>query len=222
MKGAGYQHAMFAALALPVCRAYACGRGRRRTQATRRPVPKGSPAMTSVSSISPRLISAVSPEPASLLAATAAELAAWWNSGNYDLGSDDAATDIACISDALRSLASLFDPESDEPYRNLYDWACDLADGQLVSVATRGTAGEAQRPPAARRKRAASEPADAHSSFAAGSGLPGLRDLARAAAGHAPRSPRRRRRLPLYGQRAAGPDRPDACPVAGPAGLRCA
>ena len=90
--------------------------------------------MTSVSSISPRLISAVSPEPARLLAATAAELAGRWNSGNYDLGSDDAATDIACIRDALRSLASLFDPESDEPYRNLYDWACDLAEGQLVSA----------------------------------------------------------------------------------------
>ena len=90
--------------------------------------------MTSVSFISPRLISAVSPEPARLLAAAAAELAGRWNSGNYDLGSDDAVTDLGCIRDALRSLAGLFDPESDEPYRNLYDWACDLAEDRLVSA----------------------------------------------------------------------------------------
>ena len=82
--------------------------------------------MTCAASISPRLISAVSPEPARLLAAAAAELADRWNSGNYDLGEADAVTDISRIRDALRSLAGLFDPESVEPYRNLYDWACEL------------------------------------------------------------------------------------------------
>jgi hypothetical protein len=89
--------------------------------------------MTSVGSISPRLISAVSPEPALLLAAAAAELADRWNSGSYDLGEADAVTDIGCVRDALKSLAGLFDPESDEPFRNLYDWACELAEGRVVS-----------------------------------------------------------------------------------------
>jgi hypothetical protein len=90
--------------------------------------------MTSVSSISPRLISAISPEPARLLAAAAAELADRWNSGNYDLGEADAVADIGCISDALRSLAGLLDPKSDEPYRNLYDWARDLAEDRVFSA----------------------------------------------------------------------------------------
>jgi hypothetical protein len=89
--------------------------------------------MTSVSSISPWLISAVSAEPARLLAAAAAELVGRWNSGNYDLGQADAVTDIGCIRDALGSLAGLFDPESNEPYRNLYDWACELAEDRLAS-----------------------------------------------------------------------------------------
>jgi hypothetical protein len=130
-----------------------CERARRRTQAVRRPVPKGSPAMTSVSSIRSRLISAVSPEPARLLAAAAAELADRWNSANYDLGDADAVTDIGCVRDALRSLAGLFDPDSDEPFRDLYDWACELAEGQLVSGHAATLAAEADAAVA----RAASE-----------------------------------------------------------------
>src|SRR5260370_38054017 len=130
---AATQRYRFAVLALPVCRGCTCGRGRRRTQAIRHPVLKGSPAMTSVSSISPRLISAVSPQPARLLAAAAAELADPWDSGSYHLGEADAVSDIGCIRDALRSLADLFDPQSDEPFRNLYDWAYALAEDRVVS-----------------------------------------------------------------------------------------
>ena len=71
--------------------------------------------------------------PARLLAAAAAELADRWSSGNYDLGEADAVTDIGCIRDALRSLAGLFDPESHEPFHNLYDWAFEAAEDRLVS-----------------------------------------------------------------------------------------
>src|SRR5260370_16251023 len=80
---AATQRYRFAVLALPVCRVCTCGRGRRRTQAIRHPVLKGSPAMTSVSSISPRLISPVSPHPPRLLAPAAAELPDPRNTGTY-------------------------------------------------------------------------------------------------------------------------------------------
>lgn len=48
---------------------------------------------TSVASVNPRLISAVSPDPAVLLAAASAELAHRWASGDYDL--DDIADRLA-------------------------------------------------------------------------------------------------------------------------------
>jgi len=86
---------------------------------------------TSVGSISPRLISAVSPEPGRLLAAAAVELADRWNSGNYDLGEAEAVADIGCIRDALRSLAGLFDSDAGDRWcRNLYDCASDMAFGE--------------------------------------------------------------------------------------------
>jgi hypothetical protein len=44
---------------------------------------------TSLASISPRLISAVSSDPAALLATAAAELARRWIGGNYELGLAD-------------------------------------------------------------------------------------------------------------------------------------
>ena len=93
--------------------------------------------MTSVRCINPRLISAVSPEPAHLLAAAAAELASRWNSGNYDLGDAEAIADISCIRDAFRSLAGLLDPDEGNPWcRNLYDCASDLAfeEGRTISA----------------------------------------------------------------------------------------
>jgi hypothetical protein len=83
---------------------------------------------TSVGSINPRLIGAVSPEPARLLAAAAAELADRWTSGNYDLGEGEAVTDIGCIRDAVWSLAGLLNPDAGNLWwRNLYECASDLA-----------------------------------------------------------------------------------------------
>jgi hypothetical protein len=102
--------------------------------------------MLSVGSINPRLISAVSPEPARLLATAAAELARRWNSGNYDLGGAEAIADIGCIRDTLRSLAGLFDSDAGNPWcRNLYDCASDLAseDGRPVSAHAAKRADEA-------------------------------------------------------------------------------
>lgn len=89
---------------------------------------------TSVSSVSPRLVSAVSPDPAALLAAAAAELAGRWDSGDYDLGEADALAGIGCIRDALRLLAGLFDPASDQPFVNLYDMSAGLAGLRAVSA----------------------------------------------------------------------------------------
>src|SRR5260370_24477609 len=111
---AATQRYRFAVLALPVCRGCTCGRGRRRTQAIRHPVLKGSPAMTSVSPISPPLISAVSPQPARLLAAAAAQLADRWNTGSYHLGEADAVSDIRCSRDAHSPPSDLFHPHSHE------------------------------------------------------------------------------------------------------------
>jgi len=89
--------------------------------------------MTSVASVNPRLISAVSPEPARLLAAAADELARRWASGDYDLDDADALADLAHPRDALGSLAALFDDDRKNPAPNLYDLACDLADEEMAS-----------------------------------------------------------------------------------------
>jgi hypothetical protein len=83
--------------------------------------------MTSVASISPRLISAVSPDPARLLAAAAAELADRWTSLDYDLGYDEAVACIGLMRDALQSLATVVEP-GDPPYLvNVHDFASNLA-----------------------------------------------------------------------------------------------
>ena len=88
---------------------------------------------TSVASVSPRLISSVSPDPAGLLAAAAAKLARRWASGDYDLDDADALADLAHLRDALGSLAALFDDDSKNPAPNLYDLACDLAEEEMAS-----------------------------------------------------------------------------------------
>ena len=88
---------------------------------------------TSVASVSPRLISAVSPDPAGLLAAAAAELARRWASGDYDLDAAGALAGLAHVRDAPRSLTGLFDEASETPGASLYDLACDLADDGMAS-----------------------------------------------------------------------------------------
>jgi hypothetical protein len=89
---------------------------------------------TSVASLTPRLISTVSPYPARLLAAAAAELARrWGKSGDYEFDEADAVADLGCIRDALRSLAGLLDEDNDQPYYNLHDWARGLADDRVIS-----------------------------------------------------------------------------------------
>jgi len=97
--------------------------------------------MTSVGSINPRLISAVSPEPAHLLAAVATELASRRNSGNDGLGEAEADTDIERTRDTLRSLARLLGPDAGNPWcLNLYKCASGLAfreDGTISAHAAR-------------------------------------------------------------------------------------
>jgi hypothetical protein len=100
----------------------------------------------SVRSINPRLISAVSPEPARLLAAAAAELARRWDNGSYDLGEAEAVADIGCIRDTIRSLAGLLDSDAGNQWcRNLYDCASGLAseEGRPISVHAAKRADEA-------------------------------------------------------------------------------
>jgi hypothetical protein len=90
---------------------------------------------TSVASLNPRLISTVSPDPGRLLAAAAAELARRWaESNHYDFNECNAVADLGCVRDALRSLASVLDPDSDSSHYNLHDWARGLADDREVSV----------------------------------------------------------------------------------------
>jgi hypothetical protein len=88
---------------------------------------------TSVASVNPRLISAVSSDPAGLLAAAAAELARRWVSGDHDLDDANALADLAHLRGALGSLTGLFDDDSANPAPNLYDLACDLADDGMAS-----------------------------------------------------------------------------------------
>lgn len=88
---------------------------------------------TSVASVNPRLISAVSPDPAVLLAAAAAELARRWASGDYDLDDANALADLAHLRDGLGSLTSLFDEDSTNLGPNLYDLADRLADDGMAS-----------------------------------------------------------------------------------------
>ena len=83
--------------------------------------------MTSVASISPRLISAVSPDPARLLAAAAAELANRWTSMDYDLDYDEAVACTGLMRDALRSLATVVEPGDSEFLVNVHDFASSLA-----------------------------------------------------------------------------------------------
>ena len=88
---------------------------------------------TCVASASPRLISAVSPDPAGLLAAAAADLARRWASGDYDLDDANALADLAHLRDAMGSLATLFDDDSTNSAPNLYDHAGGLAEEEMAS-----------------------------------------------------------------------------------------
>jgi hypothetical protein len=90
---------------------------------------------TSVASLNPRLISTVSPDPGRLLVAAAAELARRWaESNHYDFDEHDAVADLGCLRDALASLASVLDPDSESSHYNLHDWARGLADDRAASV----------------------------------------------------------------------------------------
>ena len=69
----------------------------------------------------------MSPDPARLLAAAAAELADRWTSLDYDLGSDEAVACIGLMRDALRSLATVVEPGDSEFLVNVHDFASNLA-----------------------------------------------------------------------------------------------